>query len=441
MISLFVAGYVLIALEHVIGINKATFALLMAGLLWAVYAMCGHDPNLSEDLIVSLGDACEIIVFLIGAMTIVELIDRYGGFNILVRHLHAGNKRRLMWVLAFVAFFLSSILDNMTTTIIMVMMLRRMLSDQKERWTFACVIVLAANSGGAWSPIGDITTIMLWMKNYVSSVDLIVNLIVPSLVSVVIPTFIATRMVSSGPVEALNTQDKRIGFEVARFYPRLSMFTLIIGVAGLLFVPVFKSITHLPPYMGILISLGFLWLMTELIVRRYRLDGRMEGRISQIVRHIDMSTILFFLGILLAVGALQQAGILRHLAMWLDSQFHEPYLISGIIGVLSSVVDNVPLVAACMNMYPVATPDIIAAAADPTYMSYFVEDGLFWHLLTFCAGVGGSLLIIGSAAGVVAMGIEKIPFMWYAKRITWMAFIGYLAGMACIWLETLIIEI
>ena len=441
MISLFVAGYVLIALEHVIGINKATFALLMAGLLWAVYAMCGHDPNLSEDLIVSLGDTCEIIVFLIGAMTIVELIDRYGGFNILVRHLHAGNKRRLMWVLAFVAFFLSSILDNMTTTIIMVMMLRRMLSDQKERWTFACVIVLAANSGGAWSPIGDITTIMLWMKNYVSSVDLIVNLIVPSLVSVVIPTFIATRMVSSGPVEALNTQDKRIGFEVARFYPRLAMFTLIIGVAGLLFVPVFKSITHLPPYMGILISLGFLWLMTELIVRRYRLDGRMEGRISQIVRHIDMSTILFFLGILLAVGALQQAGILRHLAMWLDSQFHEPYLISGIIGVLSSVVDNVPLVAACMNMYPVATPDIIAAAADPTYMSYFVEDGLFWHLLTFCAGVGGSLLIIGSAAGVVAMGIEKIPFMWYAKRITWMAFIGYLAGMACIWLETLIIEI
>lgn len=441
MIALFVLGYLMIALEHVLNVNKATFALLMSGILWAVYAMCSHDPNLSEDMVVALGDTCEIVVFLIGAMTIVELIDRYGGFNIIVHRIHAKNKRGLMWVLALVAFFMSSILDNMTTTIIMVMMLRRLLSNQKERWMFACVIVLAANSGGAWSPIGDITTIMLWMKNYVSSVDLIVNLLIPSLVSVVIPTFIATRYVKSEPVEQLNSGDQRIGYELSRHHRGLSKLVLCCGVAGLLFVPIFKSITHLPPYMGILISLGCLWLLTELIVRHYRLDGKIEGRISQVVRHIDMSTILFFLGILLSVGALQQAGILNELAHWLDRNLHEPYTINGIIGVLSSIVDNVPLVAACMNMYPVATDAMVTAAADPTYMSFFVEDGLFWHLLTFCAGVGGSLLIIGSAAGVVAMGIEKIPFMWYAKRITWLAFLGYVAGIATIWLETLIIPI
>ncbi|MDE5942078.1 MAG: sodium:proton antiporter NhaD [Muribaculaceae bacterium] len=441
MIILFVLGYLMIALEHLLNVNKATFALMMSGILWAVYAMCSHDPNLSEDMVIALGDTCEIVVFLIGAMTIVELIDRYGGFNIIVHRIHARNKRGLMWVLAFVAFFMSSILDNMTTTIIMVMMLRRMLSDQKERWLFACVIVLAANSGGAWSPIGDITTIMLWMKNYVSSADLIINLIVPSLVSVIVPTLIASRYVKSEPVEQLNATDQRIGYELSRHHKGLSILVLCCGVAGLLFVPVFKTITHLPPYMGILISLGCLWLLTELIVRRYRLDGKIEGRISQVVRHIDMSTILFFLGILLSVSAIQQAGILNNLAHWLDQTIHEPYLINGIIGVLSSIVDNVPLVAACMNMYPVATDAMVSAAADPTYMAYFVEDGLFWHLLTFCAGVGGSLLIIGSAAGVVAMGIEKISFMWYAKRITLLAFAGYVAGIVTIWLETLVLNI
>lgn len=441
MIVLFVIGYFGIALEHVIHINKATFALLMCGILWGVYAMCGHDPHLSEDMIVALGDTCEIVVFLIGAMTIVELIDRYGGFGIIVKHIHASNKRGLMWILALVAFFMSSILDNMTTTIIMVMMLRRMLQNQKERWMFACVIVLAANAGGAWSPIGDITTIMLWMKNYVSSVDLIVNLLLPSLVAVVVPTFIATKFIKSEPVEALNDSDRRVGYVLSEHHPRVSMCILICGVAGLLFVPVFKSITHLPPYMGILLSLGALWLITEMIVRKYDLDGKIEGRISQVVRSIDMSTILFFLGILLAVASLSQAGILTHLATWLNDTIHEPYLINGIIGVLSSIIDNVPLVAACMNMYPVMTEATAAMAADPSYAMLFVEDGLFWHLLTFCAGVGGSLLIIGSAAGVVAMGIEKISFTWYLKRITLLALAGYLAGMAFIWLETFVLSI
>lgn len=441
LLTVFIIGYVLIASEHVLGINKATFALIMCAVLWSVYAMLGHDPNLSEDLITSLGDTCEIVVFLIGAMTIVELIDRYGGFHILVEKIHARSKRRMLWVLAFVAFFLSSILDNMTTTIIMVMMLRRMLSNQKERWTFGCVIVLAANAGGAWSPIGDITTIMLWMKNYVTSVSLIANLIIPSLISVIIPTAIATTMIANEPMEELNEQDSRSGYKMSEHHHGLSVLILICGVAGLIFVPIFKSITHLPPYMGILLSLGILWLLTELIVRYYQLDGKIEGRISQVIGSIDMSTILFFLGILMAVSALGQAGILTNLAHWLNDQFHEVYIISGIIGVLSSIVDNVPLVAACMDMYPVATDALIQASSDPAYTALFVEDGLFWHLLTFCAGVGGSLLIIGSAAGVVAMGIEKIPFMWYVKRITWLAFIGYVGGIVTIWLETFFIEI
>ncbi len=432
LIVIFILGYIGIASEHVLKVNKATFALIMCAVLWALYGVCGHDPHLSEDMVVALGDTCEIVVFLIGAMTIVELVDHYGGFSILVKHISAKSKRGLMWILAIVTFFLSAVLDNMTTTIIMVMMLSRMFSDVKERWLYAGVIVLAANAGGAWSPIGDITTIMLWMKNYVSSVNLIVNLLVPSLVSVIIPTFIATRFVKAEPLEALHDDSQGNGYQLAEHHPKLSKAILLLGVGGLLFVPVFKAITHLAPYLGILFSLGVLWLITEIVVSRYQLDGKIQGRVSQVVRSIDMSTILFFLGILMAVAALSQAGILQALASWLNETFHNAYIITGIIGLLSSIVDNVPLVAACMNMYPVANDAMIAASADPAYTQLFVEDGLFWHLLTFCAGVGGSMLIIGSAAGVVAMGIEKIPFFWYLKKISWMALAGYLAGMGVI---------
>lgn len=436
LLIIFLAGYLMIACEHVLHINKATFALIMCGLLWAVYALGSHDANLSSELVEALGDTCEIVVFLIGAMTIVELIDRYGGFRVIVDRIHASDKRKLLWILSLIAFFLSSVLDNMTTTIIMVMMLRRMLANYRERWLFSCVIVLAANAGGAWSPIGDITTIMLWMKNYVTSANLILNLLIPSLISVVIPVALASRMIKASPVEPLNSQDHRVGYDLYEERRGLSITILICGIAGLLFVPVFKTCTHLPPYMGILFSLGVLWLLTELLVRHYKLDGKIEGRVSQVIRSIDMSTILFFLGILLAVSALSQAGILASLAAWLNEKFHNPYVINAIIGVLSSIVDNVPLVAACMDMYPVANDAMIAASTDPSYMALFVEDGLFWHLLTFCAGVGGSLLIIGSAAGVVAMGIEKIPFLWYAKRISLLALAGYLAGILTIWAES-----
>lgn len=437
MIVLFVIGYMGIASEHVLHVNKATFALILCGVLWSVYAMCGHDPNLSQDMITALGDTCEIVVFLIGAMTIVELIDRYGGFNIVVSRIHAKNKRGLLWTMSSLAFFLSAILDNMTTTIIMVMMLRRMLTDQKERWIFASVIVLAANAGGVWSPIGDITTIMLWMKNYVSSGDLVTNLLLPASISLVIPTWIASYSIKPGPIEELNESDKRIGYVLSEHHPGISIAILICGVAGLLFVPVFKAVTHLPPYMGILLSLGILWLVTELIVRHFKLDGKIEGRISQIVRHIDMSTIMFFLGILMAVAALSQSGILGEMAAWLNENVHEVYIINIIIGILSSIIDNVPLVAACMDMYPVMTDSMLAVSADPSYEMFFTEGGLFWRLLTFSAGVGGSMMIIGSAAGVVAMGIEKIPFMWYVKRISWLALVGFLSGIGVIFLMEL----
>lgn len=441
MIVIFVLGYLMIASEHVLRINKATFALLMCGLLWATYSLGSHNQDLSYRLIEALGDTCEVVVFLIGAMTIVELIDRYDGFSYITRRIRARNKRKLMWVIALISFFMSAILDNMTTTIIMVMMLRRMISSNRERWKFAGVIIISANSGGAWSPIGDVTTIMLWMKNCVTSLNLIGYLIVPCIVSVVIPVLIASRCVKDEPLEELNDNDKRVGESLSDTHPLISKSILISGVLSLLFVPVFKSITHLPPYMGILISLGVMWLITEIIVNKCDLDKKMDGRISSALRRIDMSTILFFLGILLAVNALQQAHLLSNLAHWLDTNIHEPYTINGIIGVLSSIVDNVPLVAACMNMYPVSTEAIIQASADPVYAQYFIQDGLFWHLLTFCAGVGGSIMIIGSAAGVVAMGIEKISFMWYLKRFSIMAFAGYIAGIATIWLEAwLVIE-
>ena len=434
MIVIFVIGYLLIACEHTLKINKSTFALIMCGVLWTVYVTMAGDPNLDHDMMVLLGDTCEVLIFLIGAMTIVEHIDRYGGFNFITQHIHAKSKKELMWILALFTFFMSAVLDNMTTTIIMVMMLRRLLTDQKERWLFASVIVLAANSGGAWSPIGDVTTIMLWMDDKVTSGSLILNLLIPSLVSVIVPLLIATRFIKDNHFDHVAMKSNATVSPLAAKYPNLSKAMLIIGVLALLFVPVFKTITHLPPFMGMMISLGVVWLITEVLLTRMHINPELGGRVSQTVRHIDMPTILFFLGILMAVNALQQAGVLASVANGMNHSIQEPFTIATLIGILSSVVDNVPLVAACIKMFS-DMPALQAISLD--YAHYFVEDGLFWHLLTFTAGVGGSLLIIGSTAGVVAMGIEKIPFFWYLKRITIMGLLGYLAGVVLIYLESL----
>lgn len=437
MLVIFILGYACIALEHKIKIDKSATALFMFGIIWAIYAMFSGNSDFNTELLGHLGSTCETLIFLIGAMTIVEIIDTHGGFSIITDHINTRNKKRLIWLLAVVTFFMSAVLDNMTTTIIMIMMLRRIINSPKERWLFAGIIIIAANCGGAWSPIGDVTTIMLWMRGNISSSCLISYLILPCIVSLIIPVLFASRRLDN----------KRLPSSAMREYvalpegvgKRFSKGVLIAGVAGLLFVPVFKSLTGLPPYLGIMFSLGALWIFTELIYnKKKKTMEEAKNRVSKVIQRIDMPTILFFLGILMSVAGLQSAGILNSAANFLDTNIHEVFTIASIVGVLSSIIDNVPLVAACMGMYPLQDAASVAACADPTYMQMFLPDGLFWILLTYCAGVGGSILIIGSAAGVVAMGLEKIDFTWYFKNISLLAFVGYVAGIVVIFIESLI---
>ena len=439
MIILFALGYICIALEHKIKIDKSATALAMFGVIWSVYALASGDADTGSKLLEHLGSTCETLVFLIGAMTIVDLIDRHGGFSIITERITTRNKITLLWTLAFITFFMSAVLDNMTTTIIMIMMLRKIVPTVRDRWIFAGVIIMAANTGGAWSPIGDVTTIMLWMRGNVSAGSLILYLLVPCLVAMVIPVAMAMRQLRQGaltlpPVETTTPLPSGVG-------KRFSRGVLYLGVAGLLFVPVFKSLTGLPPYVGMMLSLGVVWIVTEWIYGHHKVSMREDAkhRVSQIVKNIDMPTILFFLGILMSVAGLQTAGILSHTAHLLDRNIHEVFTITSIIGVLSSVIDNVPLVAACIGMYPIADMTTIAASADPAYAQFFAPDGLFWLLLSYCAGVGGSILIIGSAAGVVAMGLEKIDFTWYLKNISLMALLGYAAGIAVIFVESVVL--
>ena len=439
MIILFALGYMCIALEHRIKIDKSATALAMFAVIWSVYALASGDADTGSKLLEHLGSTCETLVFLIGAMTIVDLIDRNGGFSIITDHITSRNKITLLWTLAFITFFMSAVLDNMTTTIIMIMMLRKLVPTLRDRWIYAGVIIIAANTGGAWSPIGDVTTIMLWMRGNVSAGSLILYLMVPCLVSMVIPVTMAMKKLRGGTlmlpqVEAATPLPRGVG-------KRFSRGVLCLGVAGLLFVPVFKSLTGLPPYVGMMLSLGVVWIVTEWIYghRKLNISEDSKHRVSQIVKNIDMPTILFFLGILMSVAGLQTAGILSDTANFLDRSIHEVFTITSIIGVLSSVIDNVPLVAACIGMYPMPDVAAIAASADPAYAQLFAPDGLFWLLLSYCAGVGGSILIIGSAAGVVAMGLEKIDFTWYLKNISLMAFLGYAAGIAVIFVESVVL--
>ena len=470
MVIVFLVGYLMIALEHPLKINKAGTALLIGTVLWVMYTYAApffiprasaeefslfleSFPSLGSltfkeqctrfvvehQVLDSIGEIAETLIFLIGAMITVELIDAHGGFMFITNHITTKKKKKLLALIAVITFFMSAVLDNLPTSIVMIMLIRKLLGNYKERWVFGSIIIIAANSGGAWSPIGDVTTIMLWMRGNVTSAALMGTLFVPCIVSVIIPTAIATRYVrneDTAPVDE-STFEAELPVGVG---PRLSKFILITGVLSLLFVPVFKGITHLPPYMGMMVSLGVMWVLTEIIYDRKRgIEESIKCRVTKVLKHIDMPTILFFLGILMSVAALQTAGVLTDVANWLDKQVHEVFTIAGVIGILSSVIDNVPLVAACMGMYPVMDTAAVAASTDPAYMQSFVQDGLFWHLLTYCAGVGGSLLIIGSAAGVVAMGLEKINFGWYFKKITWLAFAGYASGILVILAEHLLV--
>ncbi|MBO4463381.1 MAG: sodium:proton antiporter NhaD [Prevotella sp.] len=412
IVAIFVAGYACIALEAFTKVNKAAVALLMCVLCWTAYCLIpGHDlTSLPE----SLGETAETLFFLMGAMTIVEIVDANGGFNFVRDTMKTRSKRKLLWRVAFMTFFLSAILDNLTTSIVMIMVLRKLIQAPKERLIFASMVIVAANSGGAFSPIGDVTTIMLWIKGMVSTGGVLTELFIPSLVSMVVPAFLLSLSLKGKFDKAQNLQ---VG-EVSTFTKHQRRAVFCLGVGGLIFVPIFKTITHLPPYMGILLVLGLLWTVTEIFNRHLDESDPMAKRVTHLLTRIDMSTILFFLGILMAVLCLKQVGVLNAMGDGLNTAFSgNPYLITGIIGVLSSIVDNVPLVAACMNMYDVV-PDTIYAV-----------DGSFWQLLAYCAGVGGSMLIIGSAAGVVVMGLEKITFGWYMKHITWLVFVGYVAGI------------
>lgn len=436
IILAFVIGYLFIAIESVTKINKAAIALLMFVVCWTIFmidpaslvpALASIDHSqmanaVSKIIEEHLGETGTTLFFLMGAMTIVELVDQNGGFNFVKDTLKTKSKRSLLWRIAIMTFILSAILDNLTTSIVMIMILRKLVKERKDRIIYASLVIIAANSGGAFSPIGDVTTIMLWNKGVITAAGVITEVLIPSIVSMVIPAYVLSLSLNG----ELVVPEAKKAANAEEDYLTASQRKLIffLGVGGLIFVPIFKTITHLPPFVGILLVLGILWTVTESMYRHLEHDDSdgMQKRVSRMLTRIDMSTILFFLGILMAVGSLQTIGALAQLGEGLNVWFNgNHYLVTGIIGVLSSIVDNVPLVAGCMGMYPVQAVGDMAV------------DGIFWQLLAYCAGVGGSMLIIGSAAGVVVMGLEKITFGWYMKHISWVAFLGYIAGIVSYW--------
>ncbi len=436
MIVVFILGYAIIALEHPLKLNKSATALFLAVAMWVLFVIGGEqilvnaasfqeyllkNPGGSfldwlshHALLEHLGEISEILFFLLGAMTIVELVDSHEGFRIITDKIKTTNKVKLLWVISIITFFLSAVLDNLTTSIVMVALLRKLVSDKKERWFYAGMVIIAANSGGAFSPIGDVTTIMLWIGGHVTTVNIIVKTFIPSVLSMVVPLSLLS-MTMKGSIQRVpqatsdHTKDPTTPFE------RNLVFYL--GVGSLLFVPIFKTITHLPPYIGILLGLSVLWIVTEIMHKSKNDEYRSKRTIAGVLHRVDITSVLFFLGILLAVAALQSVGHLDLLAKSLDQHVGNLYVINVIIGLLSSVVDNVPLVAGAMGMY----------------QNTFVPDHYFWEMLAYCAGTGGSILIIGSAAGVAVMGMEKIDFIWYLKKISLWALIGYFAGSIAYW--------
>lgn len=440
IVVVFVIGYLCIALESLTKVNKAAVALLMFVACWTLFMLdpSFYLPDAIGDKVASivggeierhLGSTATTLFFLMGAMTIVELVDQNGGFNFVRNTLNTRSKRALLWRITIMTFFLSAVLDNLTTAIVMIMILRKLVSERKDRIKFASLIIIAANSGGAFSPIGDVTTIMLWNKGLISAAGVIKELFIPSLISIVIPAYVLS-LTMSGNVENASAEEQSNVAVKGELSSKQRKAIFFLGVGGLIFVPIFKSITHLPPFVGILLVLGILWTMTEIFYRKQGEDdgSGMQKRITSMLSRIDMSTILFFLGILMAVACLETVGVLASVGEGLNVAFNNNhYIVTGIIGVLSSIIDNVPLVAGCMGMYPVAEVGDMAC------------DGIFWQLLSYCAGVGGSMLIIGSAAGVVVMGLEKITFGWYMKNVSWIAFIGYIAGILAYWVEKTVI--
>ncbi|OSZ80971.1 sodium:proton antiporter [Chitinophagaceae bacterium IBVUCB2] len=414
---IFILGYLAIALEHPLRVNKAASALITGVLCWTVFAMMGTGEDSPSHLLTEyLGEVAGILFFLMGAMTIVELVDAHDGFEIITSRIQTTSKKKLVWIVGFITFFLSAVLDNLTTTIVMVSLLRIIAPEKKDRLLFAGLVIIAANAGGAWSPIGDVTTTMLWIGGQITAGSIIVQTILPSLVCFLVPAFIISRQVKGNAIRRADVEKSRNFTSNSR--ERNTVFWL--GIGSLLFVPIFKTVTHLPPYMGVLFGLGVMWVITEMI--HSKKDEAEKGlySVNHALRKIDTPSILFFLGILISIAALQATGILTDLATKMDNSIGNIKIITMSIGLLSAIVDNVPLVAAAQGMYS---------------LEQYPTDHFFWEFLAYCAGTGGSCLIIGSAAGVAAMGLEKIEFFWYMKKIGWLALIGYLTGAATFLLQ------
>ncbi len=472
MVVVFILGYTAIALEHPLQIDKAASALLLGILVWAIYLLdvsnilslgfseaWAHFSNSSfmaeyvkmhphatllermryfvvdNQVVEHLGDISEILFFLLGAMTIVETVDQHQGFKLITDKITTTSKVKLLWILSILTFFMSAVLDNLTTTIVIVTLLNKLVEDKKTRWFFASMVVIAANAGGAFSPIGDVTTIMLWIGGQVTAANIISMVFVPSVFNLLFPLLIVS-LYMKGNVQKPKVDTNETSVFTTPFERRLMLF---MGIGALVFVPVFKTITHLPPYMGMLFGLSIIWITTELIHKNKSKEDRRKLSVMGVLKKVDIPTIFFFLGILSAVAALQSAGHLALASHWLDKNIHNIYGINAAIGLLSSIVDNVPLTAGAMGMYPILSHAVVVASSQHAYLQHFVQDGAFWELLAYAAGTGGSILIIGSAAGVAAMALEKIDFIWYMKKISWLALIGYFGGIFIYWLQDLIL--
>lgn len=410
IISIFIIGYVVIAFEHPFKINKSATALLTGVLCWAVYILMGSDSHLiNEQLTDHIGELSGILFFLMGAMTLVELIDSHDGFDVITSRIKTTDKKKLLWIICIISFFLSAILDNLTTAIVMVSLLRKLIDNKEDRLLFIGMVVIAANAGGAWSPIGDVTTTMLWIGGQITAPNIILKLFIPSVICLAVPLTILSFKLK-GNVSRPETKETSSSNPTTSFERNVVFF---LGIGALIFVPIFKTITHLPPFMGVLFGLGILWIVTEIIHSSKDDEEKDNLSVLHALQKIDMPSILFFLGILIAIASLQSTGVLSSLATSMNDSIGNLNIIVPLIGLLSAIVDNVPLVAASTGMYDLTT---------------YPTDSYIWEFLAYCAGTGGSILIIGSAAGVAAMGMEKIDFIWYLKKIAWLALIGYFSG-------------
>jgi len=408
---IFVIAYMAIALEHTFKVNKSASALIGAGLLWIIYALSSPDIQIvNAELGESLMGTAQIVFFLMGAMAIVEVIDAHDGFEIITNRIKTSRLSSLMWLVGFSSFFLSSILDNLTTTIVMVSLMKRLLDKREDRLLFAGIIVIAANAGGAWTPIGDVTTTMLWIGGQITTAAIMKGVFLASVINLLIPLGITSWILGTRPVISPRNAAQKMEHRTSTF-EKILMLTL--GLSILVLVPVFKSVTQLPPFLGILFGLGILWMVGDLVHKKKEDDHKHRLTLASALTRIDMSSMVFFIGILLAVAVMEHSHILRSIALWLDATVGRQDLIVILIGLVSAVVDNVPLVAASMGMYD---------------LQQYPADSFLWEFMAYCAGTGGSILIIGSAAGVAAMGLEKIDFLWYLRKISALALAGYLAG-------------